>query len=82
MPKKSNLKSIKDVREHIDRMHNLYMDKLDQACTYDQHADGLRHEGATNVLMHLLIELDFTDNARQRETEFDARKVKRSSANQ
>lgn len=81
MPIKSNLKTIEDVREHIDRMHSLYMDKQDQACTYDQHADALRYEGATNVLMHLLIELDFTDNARQRESEFDARKVKRADAN-
>jgi hypothetical protein len=81
MPKNSNIKSIRDVAEHIDRMHGLYIDKQDQACAYDQHADALRHEGATNVLMHLLIELGFTDNARQRETEFDKRKVKRANVN-
>ncbi len=57
MPRKT-IQTVDEMKQDVSIKHLLYMKKLQTACALDQHADALLHQGAVNILEHMMIDLD------------------------
>jgi hypothetical protein len=66
MSKNSNIQTLEQVKQWINRMHKIHLEKYEQACIYDDHAKAITNNGAVNVLEIQMIELGMADIMNER----------------
>ena len=60
--------------EMLKRMFTMYLDKYEEACVFRANDNAIRHEGATNVLEHLLISAGEGEYCNQKRSEIEKRR--------
>lgn len=66
----------REVVEEIERMHELYLKKYEEACVFREHDKAIMYNGHLNALEHLLINAGQGHLVNQRRSKVEERRNK------